>query len=92
MPTHFFPFIYIDKTSGRGNKSLCWEISVHACMHPVFLNAREFRLRVFREFSNEKPKAPAYQSFSKAKEGLTQDAKWITETIKSCDMDEGLNT
>jgi hypothetical protein len=33
----------------------------------------------------------AYQSSTKAEEGLTQDAERIIETIRSCVRDEGIN-
>jgi hypothetical protein len=55
----------------------------------VLLNVGEFRPRVHPELSNKNPKAPTYQSSAKAEEGLTRDAERITETIRSCDRDEG---
>jgi hypothetical protein len=54
----------------------------------VLLNAGEFIPRVHPKLSNKIPKAPSYQSSAKAKEGLTQDAERIIETIRSCDRDE----
>jgi hypothetical protein len=58
---------------------------------PTFLTLGSFRPRVLPELSNKNPKAPTYQSSTKAEEGLTRDAERITETIRSCVRDEGLN-
>jgi hypothetical protein len=58
----------------------------------VLLNAGEFRPRVRTNLTNKSPKALAYQSSAKPKEGLTQDAMRITYTIWSCVEDEALNT
>jgi hypothetical protein len=52
------------------------------------LNVGEFRRKVCPKLSNKNPRAPAYQSSAKVEEGLTRDAKSITETIRSCDRDE----
>jgi hypothetical protein len=41
------------------------------------------------ELSNKNPRAPEYQSSTKAREGLTRDVERITETIRSYDRDEG---
>jgi hypothetical protein len=51
----------------------------------------EFRPRVHPELTNKNPKASTYQSSAKAEEGLTRDVERITETIRSCVRDEGLN-
>jgi hypothetical protein len=64
----------------------------HFMLVHVLLNVGEFRPRVHPELTNKNPKALAYQSSAKAEEGLTRDAMRITETIWSCDKDEGLNT
>jgi hypothetical protein len=55
----------------------------------VLLNTGEFRPRVHPELTNKNPRASTYQSSAKVKEGLTRDAERITETIRSCDRDEG---
>jgi hypothetical protein len=57
----------------------------------VLLNVGEFRPRVHPELTNKNPRASTYQSSAKAEEGLTRDAERITETIRSCVRDEGLN-
>jgi hypothetical protein len=54
----------------------------------VLLNTREFIPRVHPESTNKNPKASTYQSSAKSEEGPTQDAKRITETIRSYDRDE----
>jgi hypothetical protein len=50
-----------------------------------------FRPRVYLKFVQQNLKTLTYQSLAKVEEGLTQDAKRITETIRSCDRDDGLN-
>jgi hypothetical protein len=57
-----------------------------ACASFLMLGSLDpgFIQRVFQQ----KPQSTAYQSLSKVKEGLTQDAERITETIRSCDRDE----
>jgi hypothetical protein len=57
----------------------------------ILPNVREFRPRVCLYLSNNNPKALTYQSSAKAKEGLTQDAKTIIETIRYCVRDEVLS-
>jgi hypothetical protein len=88
MPPHLFPSSFPTRLSGPNNGTICWmRFDPRLCTS--FLTLGILDPGFIQSCPTKKPRASTYQSSTKVEEGLTRDAKRITETIRSCDRDEG---